>query len=435
VRPFRDRADAGRRLAERLRSLPLPLTSPVVLALPRGGVPVGAEVAAALGAPFDVFVARKVGAPGHEEYGIGAVAEGLDEPVVSGAAGRLGLSDADVRVLAERARGELDARVTRYRGGRPLLDVTGKDVVLVDDGLATGVTAEAALVALRRAGPRSLVLAVPVCAPDAAERLRSVADDVVCVHAPRAFFAVGQWYRDFTQTTDGEVLRLLARSSPAALTVEVAVESGALRGDLVLPAGAGAVVVFAHGSGSGRLSPRNRLVAARLQQRGLGTLLLDLLTEPEEVADARTAALRFDIGLLAGRLERAVEWLDRECGTATCAIGYFGASTGAGAALAAAARQRDRIGAVVSRGGRPDLAEEALGAVLAPTLLIVGSRDDAVLRLNRDALARLRCEARLEVVAGATHLFEERGALEQVADLAAGWFTEHLAVGSAPVRV
>ena len=202
---FADRADAGRRLAAAV--VALGLADPVVLALPRGGVPVAYEVAAALGAPWDVFVARKVGAPGHAEYGVGAVAEG--GALVANETARL--APETLAALAEVERAELDRRVRRYRGDRPLPTLTGRDVVLVDDGLATGVTAEAALRALRFHRPRGLVLAVPVAARDGAARLATVADDVVAVLTPRSFLAVGQFYGTFAQTTDDEVLALLAR--------------------------------------------------------------------------------------------------------------------------------------------------------------------------------------------------------------------------------
>jgi putative phosphoribosyl transferase len=205
----------------------------------------------------------------------------------------------------------------------------------------------------------------------------------------------------------------------------------AVPGDLALPANAYGLVVFAHGSGSGRHSPRNRSVAAGLRERGLGTLLLDLLTREEEAVDVRTGRLRFDIDLLAGRLLAAAEWLVDQPATAGLPIGYFGASTGAAAALVAAARRPEGVGAVVSRGGRPDLAFEDLPRVQAPTLLIVGGLDDVVIELNRKAYDLLRVERRLVIIPGAGHLFTEPGALEEVTRLAGDWFADHLGATAA----
>jgi putative phosphoribosyl transferase len=199
-----------------------------------------------------------------------------------------------------------------------------------------------------------------------------------------------------------------------------------LDGSLTLPEESRAIVVFAHGSGSNRLSPRNRYVARVLNEAKLATLLIDLLTLHEEVIDARTAQLRFDVDLLAERLVDATDWLTQFPDTSHLRIGYFGASTGAAAALAAAAVRPDVVGAVVSRGGRPDLAGAALIHVRAPTLLIVGENDGQVIELNRAALAQLRCEKQLMIVPGATHLFEEPGALDEVARLACDWFQRHL---------
>jgi putative phosphoribosyl transferase len=209
--------------------------------------------------------------------------------------------------------------------------------------------------------------------------------------------------------------------------VQIPTKGAVLQGTLE-PAGDGrALVIFAHGSGSSRHSPRNREVAAAIRSAGIGTLLFDLLTSEEEAIDRETAHLRFDIGLLADRLEDATAWaLAQDGGSGGLAVGYFGASTGAAAALIAAARLGERIDAVVSRGGRPDLAGPALAHVLSPTLLIVGERDREVLELNRQALAQLDCDKALAIVPGATHLFEERGALERVAALATQWFRQHL---------
>jgi dienelactone hydrolase len=200
----------------------------------------------------------------------------------------------------------------------------------------------------------------------------------------------------------------------------------ALDGDLVVPEHASGLVIFAHGSGSSRHSSRNRFVARELNTGGLATLLLDLLTEAEEQVDIRTRHLRFDINMLAERLVQASEWAQGDTETGALTVGYFGASTGGGAALVAAADHPERVGAVVSRGGRPDLAGPALPKVKAPTLLIVGAEDYPVIEMNEEALRSLRCEKRMEIVPGATHLFEEPGTLERVAVLARDWFGQHL---------
>jgi putative phosphoribosyl transferase len=204
---FRDRRDAGRRLAEELAGCAL--HRPVILALPRGGVPVAYPVAVALAAPLDVLVARKVGAPGHREAAIGAIAEGGAVVADAAALATLGITSARFERLAARERPELERRIRAYRGDRPFPGVHYRDVVVVDDGLATGYTAEAALLAVRHHRPRRVILAVPVCAPSAAGRLAKVADELVCLCRPARFFAVGEWYDDFSQTSDDEVTRLV----------------------------------------------------------------------------------------------------------------------------------------------------------------------------------------------------------------------------------
>jgi putative phosphoribosyl transferase len=216
--------------------------------------------------------------------------------------------------------------------------------------------------------------------------------------------------------------------------VQIEGSSATLEGELNVPGYASGVVLFAHGSGSSRHSPRNRYVAGVLHEAGLATLLVDLLTSEEERVDLVPRELRFDIGLLAERLVGATDWLTRRPDTGRLRIGYFGASTGAAAALVAAAARPDVVGAIVSRGGRPDLAGPALAAVRAPTLLIVGGEDLPVLEPNREAYERLRCEKHLAIVRGATHLFEEPGALDQVARLAREWFERHLAGAPAGAR-
>jgi putative phosphoribosyl transferase len=218
-----------------------------------------------------------------------------------------------------------------------------------------------------------------------------------------------------------------AVTADPAQAVEISADGARLAGDLAVPERALGVIAFAHGSGSSRLSPRNRQVAEGLQTARLGTLLFDLLTPEEEQVDAATGKLRFDVNLLSGRLMAAVRWLARTRSTESLLVGLFGASTGAAAALAVAAEASADVAAVVSRGGRPDLSgDEALSNVRAPTLLIVGELDDAVLDLNRAAASKMRAEHRIEVVSGASHLFEEPGALEQVTRLATDWFVQNI---------
>lgn len=223
-------------------------------------------------------------------------------------------------------------------------------------------------------------------------------------------------------------MRLAAvKSTPEQVgQVQISLGTVVLTGELLVPLGATGIVLFAHGSGSSRLSPRNQYVARVIRDGGAGTLLFDLLTREEEAIDTLTRRLRFDISLLAQRLVEVTNWVARKPETSRLRAGYFGSSTGGGAALVAAVALADKVGAVVSRGGRPDLAGDALPLVKAPTLLIVGGRDDQVIKLNQEALAELRCEKKLEIVPGATHLFEEPGSLEDVARLATAWFVRHL---------
>ncbi|MFF9853571.1 phosphoribosyltransferase family protein [Streptomyces litmocidini] len=422
---FSDRTDAGRQLAARLDHLKG--HDVVVLGLPRGGVPVAAEVADALDAPLDICLVRKLGVPHQPELAMGALGEGgvrvLNERVLR----EIGVSGHDLAVVEEREHAELDQRARRYRGSRSSVPLDGRTVVVVDDGLATGATALAACRVARARGAARIVLAVPVAPRGWTTRVGDDADEAVSVHTPDLFFAIGQFYQDFSQTPDAEVIACLDRSRAArgpdarGTDVRIPVSGVTLDGRLTVPEGAGGIVLFAHGSGSSRHSPRNRAVAGVLNGAGLGTLLFDLLTE-EEVGDRERV---FDTPLLAERLAGATEWLAGRTEGTGLPLGYFGASTGAAAALWAAAAPASPVGAVVSRGGRPDLAAEHLARVRAPTLLVVGGADAMVLDLNRRAQALLRCENRLAVVGGAGHLFEEPGALEEVADLATSWFAEH----------
>lgn len=441
---FLDRHDAGRRLAAEL--VDLAAERPVVIALPRGGVPIGVEVARALDAPLDILAVRKLGAPGNPELGVGAVAEDGTGVLDPQSAGMLGMTQAMLDATLARESRELRRRVERYRDGRPSIPVSGRTVIVVDDGLATGLTDLAAVRALRKRGARRIVVAVPVGSSESVSLLAQEADRVLCLTIPERFFGVGMWYRDFTPVSDEQVLVLLAQASgdasaPLALTraarpgPQTAVRGGMgneelsfdlsgvrLAGDLTVPTSACGLVLFAHGSGSSRMSPRNRAVAIALNDAGLATLLFDLLDEQE----ALRRELVFDVPLLAERLEVLTRWASSQPSLQSLPLGYFGASTGAAAALRAAAEIGDAVAAVVSRGGRPDLAGDSLSSVVSPTLLIVGGRDPEVLDLNRHAAADLHCQHDLVVVNGAGHLFEEPGALERVAELATEWFGRYL---------
>lgn len=444
---YRDRGDAGRRLAGHLGALRA--EGPIVLGLPRGGVVVAAEVAAALGAPLDVLVVRKLGLPTQPELAMGAIGEGdvvvYDERVLA----QVEVSRfARARVEA-RERNELRRRVRAYRGDRAGPEVAGRTVVVVDDGLATGSTARAAVAVLRDRGAGRIVVAAPVGSPDAVASLGRAADEVVCPVVPERLGSIGEWYADFTPTADSEVIGLLRPDAgdgqPAdaggvavatRFDVDIPVGDFLAAGRLAVVPGAVAAVVFAHGSGRGRDSPRNVRVARLLQAAGFATLLVDLL-DPREPARGGGADTGADAGadavassdaeVLGRRLARATTWLRERGGLAGLPVGYFGAGVGGAAALWAATRPGAGIGAVVSRGGRPDLVADRLPLVEAPTLLIVAGEDRAVLELNRRARRRLRCPSRLEVVPGAGYRFDKPGELEAVAGLARRWFARYLA--------
>ena len=435
---FMDRREAGRRLAEVLERFGE--EEPLIVALPRGGVPVGFEVAKALIAPLDILLVRKLGAPFNPEYGIGAIAEGGVRFVRGADVELIGISDEELEAVAARESAELERRQQLYRGNKEPYPVEGRTVILVDDGIATGGTAVAAGKALKLRGAAKVILAVPVAPPGTEERLGGDFDEIVCLEQPHGFFGIGQFYVDFGQVGDHEVIELLeasrapgetaATADPPALAdpppterpVEIGLAPGLrLAGDLRSPEPAAGLVMFAHGSGSSRLSPRNRQVAEALNEAGFATLLFDLLTTDEELDRTKV----FDIELLAERLLAVTRWAEGEEALGHLPISYFGASTGAAAALRAAAHLGAEIRAVVSRGGRPDLAAESLEEVASPTLLIVGGADWQVLELNEQAAKLLRCEHEVAVVPGATHLFEEPGALERVAELAADWFSRY----------
>ena len=435
---FADRREAGRMLGARLSEMDL--ADPVVVALPRGGVPVGFEVAKALRAPLDIGLVRKLGHPSQPELGLGAIGEDGTMVLDQQAMAAYGISREQIIPVAHREADELDRRRTLYRGDVPPAEVRGRTAVVVDDGIATGVTATAASRVLKAQGASRVILAVPVCPAGSEGRIDGDIDEIVALSEPARFGSVGAWYDDFSQTTDDEVVELLdtarrrlSGDESADRSGEVVIptaDGGELDGLLRLPPNPAGLVIFVHGSGSSRHSPRNNSVARYLEGRGFATLLFDLLTE-EEAGDRRNV---FDIDLLTRRLSDATGWARRCPALAQLPLACFGASTGAAAALKAAAAPDNVIGAVVSRGGRPDLAGPDLGRVLVPTLLIVGGADPEVLALNRVAAGQIPGPCQVAVVPGAGHLFAEPGTLAQAARLAADFLETRIAEGAGGYR-
>ena len=416
--PFTDRSEAGRRLAERIR--PHAIDDPIVLALPRGGVPVGAELARGLGAEFDVLMVRKIGLPERPETGVGAISEDGhviydDLALARMRVPRQALSDTVAFELDE-----LDRRRRVYRGERPTPRIAGRDCVVVDDGIATGGTARAALRMVRQAGPSRLVLAVPVASPEALEALRGEADAVVVISAPDNFRAVGEWYRDFDQLSDGNVTAILAdleRSRPrpdVARGVRIRAGQVYIDGDLTMPTALRGVVVMAFGRGRG--DPRRRAIAASLQRAGYATLLLDLLTEDGGE----------DTAVLGERLNAAVTWLRRATDAASEPLGVMGSGVAAPAALVTAAESPQDVAAVVVHGGRVDLAEPALSRVRTPTLILLEGEDSFVRELGEWARGRLGGHSELGVVAGAERLLGDAEGWREVAARTLEWFDRHL---------
>jgi putative phosphoribosyl transferase len=423
---YQNRTEAGRKLAAELKFLVG--QDVVVLGLPRGGVSVASEVASALNLPLDVIVVRKLGVPFQPELAMGAVSEDgvcvLNPEILAATK----VSRAELAQVKARELAEVERRSQLFRSGGSALSLKNRIALIIDDGIATGSTALAACKVARALGAVKVLLAVPVVAKDSLDLFQDDADQVIYLQAPQNLFAVGEWYEDFSAVSEEEVIALLKAANRATPTagfageVEVGIGSLLLPGNLTVPAHAKAIIIFAHGSGSSRLSPRNTAVARWLNQAGFATLLFDLLTHKEESDRANV----FDIPLLGKRLVDATEWVERQAILRELPIGYFGASTGAAAALWAATEPRTEIFAIVARGGRVDMAKPRIQRVQTPTLLIVGEADEVVLEMNRTTQAEMVCENQLVVVAGATHLFEEPGALEKVSDLAKNWFLKCL---------
>jgi predicted phosphoribosyltransferase/pimeloyl-ACP methyl ester carboxylesterase len=391
-----------------------------------------------------------LGVPGLEEVAFGAIAEGGDAPVLDGVHDYIGLPRRVVAAVHSAERLELKRRIMRYRAGRSLPSLGRKTVIVVDDGLASGATLKSAALALRRHRPSRLIAAVPVASNDGMQETRLVFDEVVALATPLPFGTVSDWYHQYDAVDDAEVSALLGRSrvgnahadikgvaalaveavrSPVGTERELAIPTTepcaaiALSADLGMPAGSRiphGLVILAHGGGSSRASFRNRYLAARLRLAGWATLRVDLLTEAERTADSH-GALRFDIEHITRRLLAATRWCIEKEVPGSKRIVLFGASTGAAAALGVASTLGAHIAAVVSRGGRVDLAGDHLARVCVPSLFIVGSDDVDTLRLNRESRARLGGPVTLRVIRGAGHTFDEVGALGAVGECVTSW--------------
>lgn len=424
---FRDREHAGEVLAGELREEGKE-KNPIVIALPRGGVPVAYPIARLLDAPLDVLLVRKLGAPSNPEYALGAIAEDGQVWVNRDALNYMMPEQAEMDEVAAQAVREMERQDSVFRDGRPPLNVKGRAVILVDDGLATGATMLAAVASLKSRGASEIIVAVPVASHQAIRLLKGKVDRVYVAYEPENLRSVGEWYEDFEQVSDEDVVSCLKSAQEVSKgrlfrkEFEIDLEGIQLPGELTWPENCRAWVVFAHGSGSSRKSPRNARVARALNEAGFGTLLFDLLS-PKESQERENV---FDIDLLAYRLAKTTDWLEKRKESGNLPVGYFGASTGAAAALQAAAEFRRKIFAVVSRGGRPDLALGELDRVSAPVLLIVGGEDHPVIELNLRAQERLP-RSKIELIPGAGHLFEEPGALDEVTRLAIEFFTQALA--------
>jgi putative phosphoribosyl transferase len=418
---FRDRKDAGERLAAVLKERNF--EKPVVLGIPRGGVPVAAEVARAIGGELAVVVARKLGAPGNPELAIGATTETGASYINTGVALAAGAGERYIEAEKERQVREARRREELFDHHRrpPVKDRT---VIIVDDGIATGATAIAAVRSMKAEGAGRVVLAVPVGPPEMIELLRCYADEVVCLDEDPGFWAVGQCYLDFSQVSDEDVLRILDAFAAkimvaASRHVEIRRDGLRLAGILSTPAGNGPfpLVIFVHGLGSSKESPRNVVIANRLVDEGIATLLFDLSGHGES-----SSAPEDGIDAYVSDVEAAFAWSERDADIDNALIGLAGSSLGATVAAMAVAQGRAGPATLVLRA--PPMEASQFRAVKVPSLVLIGSQDPLRKNVERDIAG---CpELTLSVVDGASHLFEEPGTLQEALERTVGWFKSKL---------
>lgn len=447
IMPFTDRTDAGRRLAQALA--PFEDKNPLVVALPRGGVPVGYEVARSLGAPLDVLVTRRLLAPGDENVNIGAIGPGGVRYLDTAKIRDLGITDGQLEDLAADASAEVEARSRRFRGTSRPLSVRGRIVILVDDGIMDDASARLAARILRSLGPKRLILATPVAPPRTLEVLRDEVDGLVFLVSPEDVGSLDTWYREYPEISDGDVetylheahkdleriaekgrrppeVRVEPPPAMAQRAVKIEVGDKTLNGLLAIPEDAKGVVLFGHSSGSNRYTPRNQQLAEQLREAGLATLLVDLLTPEEAAEDVRTQRYRSDIGTLARRVIGAIDWLAEQANTKVLPVAAYGTGTSAALGVVAARQRPERVQALIGRSGRMDLVQSALDEIEVPMLLIVGEEDTETLEINREALQALAGPAELMLVPETGPIFEAPEVIEMMAEGIAGWCHQHL---------
>ena len=423
---FEDRYHAAILLADKLKNCGV--VHPLVLAIPRGAMQMAeiiASQAQGLDGDLDVILVHKFASREHPEFALGSVTEDGDIYFNEDAkaAGRLmGMDESDLFDAAHEEIEKLQAKRRLYTPHRASLGMKDRTVIIVDDGIATGATMSAAVKTAFAKGAHHVIAAAPLASRLAIANIQQLGAEVCSYTIAEGYFTVSQYYDDFSQVSDALVADTLARHE---LEVIIRDHGVSLHGFLNIPPYCQGLVVFVHGGGSGKESPRNQFVANILQRAGIGTLLVDLLSRDDQTRSDK----EIDIAFLSKRVDTVVRWLLKNPKTSHLPIGLFGASSGAASALRASIELEDDVKAIVLRGGRPDLAWESLSQVTAPTLIIVGGDDEPVLAINHEAFSQLNCECEFVEIPGATHLFDEPGALAEVAKRTREWFLRFFSEG------